>query len=372
MTSGQQPEGTGASVPESGAPSWKIGALLEAAVSSGELPGAVAAAGRGPEILGQWVTGSADTTPGAQRPMTAGTVFDIASLTKVVGTTTTVLALAAAGALGLDDPVAGHLPAFTAFREGSVTIRHLLTHTSGLPAMAEFYRSCHSREELVEALFRTPLQVPPGSEVIYSDLGFMTLGEVTRAVTGAPLDDSVRRLVTGPLGLDSTRFTPLAGPCAVPPGCIAATERRDGDGLPWVGTVHDENARAAGGVSGHAGLFSVLADLARFAQWWVSDDDRAVPAALRRVAEADQTTGLAGRRGLGWVRIGDRFDILGPDWPPTAVSHTGFTGTSLALDPASGVWVVLLTNAVHFGRDHSAIKALRRDVHAAVASALLR
>lgn len=356
----------------------QVGALLEAAVGSRQVPGAVAAAGRGRKVLGRWVTGWADTTPGAVRPMDEATFFDLASLTKIVATTTVTLALAGAGTLGLDDPVAAYLSAFPACRDAGVTIRHLLTHTSGLPAMAEFHRTCRTREEVLAALFRTPLGTAPGTQVTYSDLGFMTLAEVTRAAAGTPLDVSVRRLVTGPLGLSSTGFGPLGllsagyGELSVPLTRVAATERRAaGDGLPWVGTVHDENARAFGGVAGHAGLFSTLADLARFAQWWVSDRDGPVPASLRRTAEADQTPGLAGHRGLGWVRAGDRFDILGPAWPPTAVSHTGFTGTSLAVEPASGVWVVLLTNAVHFGRGHTAIKALRRDVHTAVAGALL-
>ena len=311
--------------------------------------------------------------------MTAGTVFDLASLTKVVATTTLVLALAGRGTLGLDDPVTDYLPGFTACRrkpqgregpdgpDGPVTIRHLLTHTSGLPATVEFYRWCSSREELLSALFRTPLKVRPGAQVIYSDLGFITLGEVARVAAGTPLGTCVRRLVTDPLGMGSTGYAPLA----VPLTRVAATERGD-DGRPWIGTVHDENARASGGVSGHAGLFSTLADLVRFAQWWVSGDDRVVPAGLRQTAAACQTPGMEGRRGLGWVRIGDRLDILGPAWPPTAVSHTGFTGTSLALDPVSGAWVVLLTNAVHVGRDNRAIKALRRDMHETVAKTLLR
>jgi CubicO group peptidase (beta-lactamase class C family) len=303
--------------------------------------------------------------------MTDGTVFDIASLTKVA-TTTAVLALVATGTLGLDDPVTDYLPSFAACRPGPVTIRHLLTHTSGLPATVDFHRWCRTREELLGALLHTPLVVRPGSEVVYSDPGFITLGEVTRVVSGAPLDVTVRRMVTGPLGLGSTGYAPLGAPPSWPPDGVAATERRaDTGGLPWLGTVHDENARAAGGVCGHAGLFSTVGDLARFTQWWVSGADGPVPAALRRAAASDQTPGLAGHRGLGWVRIGDGFDILGPAWPPTAVSHTGFTGTSLALDPASGVWAVLLTNAVHFGRDHTAIKTLRRDVHAAVAEALV-
>jgi CubicO group peptidase (beta-lactamase class C family) len=139
--------------------------------------------------------------------------------------------------------------------------------------------------------------------------------------------------------------------------------------------VHDENARLMGGVAGHAGLFSTAADLARFAAWWVGDRGGPVPARLRRDAASCHTaglggTGLGGRRGLGWVCRGDRFDILGGRWPATAVSHTGFTGTSLALDPPSGVWAVLLTNAVHAGRDATAIRALRREAHAAAAAGL--
>jgi CubicO group peptidase (beta-lactamase class C family) len=120
-------------------------------------------------------------------------------------------------------------------------------------------------------------------------------------------------------------------------------------------------------VAGHAGLFAPVADLARFAAWWVSDGGGPVSAALRRAAAGCQTAGLAGRRGLAWACAGDSMDIAGGSWPRGAVSHSGFTGTSLALDPESGGWLVLLTNAVHFGRDHTAIRALRREVHAAAA-----
>jgi CubicO group peptidase (beta-lactamase class C family) len=155
----------------------------------------------------------------------------------------------------------------------------------------------------------------------------------------------------------------------VPPGRVAATEPR-GDGTAWTGIVHDENARLLGGVAGHAGLFAPVADLARFAAWWVSDSGGPVSAGRRRAAASCQTAGLGGRRGLGWACAGDGMDILGGTWPGTAVSHTGYTGTSLALDPASGGWLVLLTNAVHFGRDHQAVRALRRQVHAAAAPLL--
>jgi len=336
----------------------RIGALLDEAVGDGGIPGAVAAVGQGPVTLGRWVTGQADAIDG--RPMQADTVFDLASLTKVVATTTVTLALAGRGELGLGDPVAAYLPAAAVGRDDGVTVARLLTHTAGLPGSRSFYRWCGSRAELLRDLHQITPERPPGSQVAYSDPGFMLLGEVVAAVAGEPLDAAVRRLVTGPLGLTATGFRPN-GPAVR----FAATERR-GDGTAWTGIVHDENARLMGGVAGHAGLFASTDDLARFAAWWVSDDDAAVPAALRRAAATCQTGGLGGRRGYGWACPGDAFDILGARRPPTAVSHTGFTGTSLALDPASGLWVVLLTNAVHTGRDAAPVQALRRAVHEAV------
>ena len=325
------------------------------------VPGVVAALGRGGTTLATCVAGQADTL--RPRPMTAGTVFDIASLTKVVATTTASLALIGGGRLALGGAVTAYLPEATWPAE--VTIWHLLTHTSGLPGSVKFYQHCQTRAELFSELFRTPLEAPPGTRVVYSDLGFMALGEIVAAVADEPLDAAVRRLVTGPLRMDSTGYTPSG-----PPERFAATEPR-GDGVAWTGVVHDENARVMDAVAGHAGLFSTAADLTRFAQWWVGSGDGPVPAALRREATTCQTDGLPGvegypgRRGLGWVCPGDRYDILGGAWPPTAVSHTGFTGTSLALDHVSGIWLVVLTNAVHFGRDATAIKALRRALHAA-------
>jgi CubicO group peptidase (beta-lactamase class C family) len=350
--------------------------LLTAAVGPSRIPGAVVVAGRGPLTLEHQVAGHADTTPGSARAIRPDTVFDLASLTKVVATTTVTLALAARGALALDDPVAAYLPRFTAARPAAqpkATVRHLLTHTSGLPGSRKFYQWCRTREELLDDLYLTPLNAPPGTTVAYSDPGFIVLGELVAAVTGSTLDDAARRLVFAPLGMTSAGFIPSG-----PPARFAATERRadSADGSPWTGTVHDENARLLGGAAGHAGLFATAADLARFAAWWVSDTDAVVPAALRREAATSQTTGqtagLGGCRGLGWTCRGDGFDILDPPWPSTAVSHTGFTGTSLALDPATGWWVVLLTNAVHAGRDATAIRALRRAVHATVPATTAR
>ena len=338
--------------------------IIDAAMAGGHIPGVVAAAGLGPATLATWVAGQADSTPGCSRAMTADTMFDLASLTKVVATTTATLALASQERLGLDDPVTRYLPGFAACRAGPVTLWHLLSHTAGLPDTRKFYEWCGTRAELLQDLAATPLTAPPGTQVTYSDLGFIALGEIVATVAGQPLDHAVRRLVTEPLGMTGTGYNP-----ALPADRFAATERRP-DGTPWTGTVHDENARLMGGIAGHAGLFSTVTDLARFAGWWVSDADGPVTVRLRRAAESCQTAGLGSCRGLGWVCAGDRSGILGGHWPASAVCHTGFTGTSLALDSPSGAWAVLLSNAVHFGRDNTAIKALRRNVHAALPAGL--
>jgi CubicO group peptidase (beta-lactamase class C family) len=344
-----------------------VSSLISAAVADGGVPGAVAMTGAGPDVLGEWVAGLSCVSP--QASMTADTVFDLASLTKVVATTTLTLSL-----LGgeLDSPVGRYLPSVAA----PVTLRQLITHTSGLPASVTFYEWCRDREQLLAELHAMPLERPPGESVVYSDLGFMLLGEVVAVAAGEPLDSVFADLVAGPLGMHDAGYNPCGGtpPAGLPAPAasradlarFAATEVYDG--VPWIGFVHDENARVLGGVAGHAGLFATTADLARFAQWWVSESDYGpVPAALRTTATTCQTASLDGRRGFGWTCPGDRYDILGGHWPPTSVSHTGFTGTSLALDHVSGCWVVLLTNGVHFGRDATAVKTLRRSVHAALA-----
>jgi CubicO group peptidase (beta-lactamase class C family) len=347
-------------MPEPGDSLDEAAGIIRAAVRAGHVPGAVAATGKGPTVLATWAVGQADTTAGSARPMRAQTRFDLASLTKVVGTATAVLTLAARGDVGLDAPAGRYLPSFDALR--AVTVRQLLSHASGLPGSRKFYRWCAARDELLRDLAATPLEAAaPGTRVTYSDPGYMALGQLVSAVTGEPLDAAVGHLVTGPLGMTMTGYNP-----AVQYHDFAATEPRP-DGTAPAGVVHDENARLMGGAAGHAGLFAPVADLATFAVWWVSQDDSVVPAALRREAERCQTAGLGGRRGLGWACTGDSFDILHGTWPPGSVSHTGFTGTSLALDSASGAWLVLLTNSVHFGRAPDHIKALRRDLHAALA-----
>jgi CubicO group peptidase (beta-lactamase class C family) len=347
--------------------------LVNTAIQNGTAPGAVLAAGVGhSEPLLLHAAGDAQRDGSCLRPMTVGTVFDLASLTKVIATLPCVLHLVAGGAFGLDDPVARYLPGFTGAGKDQVTVRHLLAHTSGLPSDRDYpqvpaRRGTDRRAAIVAAALAEPLIARPGGAYAYSDVGFIALGELVAAVTGHGLDEVTRELVCAPLGMAARYLPPREWA-----GGIAATEIVDGAAK--AGVVHDENAEALGGVAGHAGLFGTAADLARYASWWAAGPagGPAVPAWLRDEALRCQTGGLAGRRGLGWVLPGDRWDNMGDGWPASGAGHTGFTGTSLSFDPRTGLWAVLLTNAVHFGRGpgHSVV-ALRKQVHAAVAAELL-
>jgi CubicO group peptidase (beta-lactamase class C family) len=340
--------------------------LVDGAIAAGVVPGAVLAAGlRGPEPLLLHVAGHARRDAVARRAMAADTVFDLASLTKVAATMPCVLHFSAHGDVGLDDPACRYLPAFKGQGKDEVTVRQLLAHTSGLPGERAYYRYITEAAGVRAAALTEPLVARPGSAFCYSDVGFIVLGELAAAVAGCGLDEIVREVVCAPLGLRATRY--------LPPGDwasrIAATEIVGGTAK--VGVVHDENAAALGGVAGHAGLFGTAADLGVFAAAWAGDGS--APAGLRAEALRCQTEGLGGRRGLGWGLRHDTWDNMGGGWPASGAGHTGFTGTSLSVDPRSGLWAVLLTNALHYGRgpEHSVV-ALRKQVHAAVAAELLR
>jgi len=360
--------------------------LIDNAVADGVIPGAVLAAGIGrAEPAIRHVAGFAQDDSRARRAMTYETIFDLASLTKVTATLPCVLRLAAAGQVGLDEPVRRYLPGFGGAGKDAVTVRQLLTHTSGLPDTRKYYEYLQDPDRLRAAALAEPLVAAPGSTVCYSDIGFITLGELCASVAGTGLGRLVAEVVCMPLGMADTRYLPHTDPAAP----IASTEPVAG--VAKTGVVHDENAEALGGVAGHAGLFGTAADLASYAAAWAAGDSvladsLGIPGWLRADALRCQTDGIPGspragepaarpptaRRGLGWQLRGDQWDNMGGGWPLPGAGHTGFTGTSLSIDPASGLWAVLLTNAVHYGRDprHSVV-GLRRQVHAAVAAALL-
>lgn len=337
--------------PEPGGPD--PGEIVADAVRRGVVPSAVLAYGRG--------TGGPVDVAAYGAGVGPDTRYDLASLTKVTATLPCVLRLAEAGEIGLDDPVAKYLPAFGKDR---VSIRHLLTHSSGLPAIKEVWRLPGTAEERFAAVLAEPLQAPVGTVVKYSDLGFVMLGRIVADVVGAPLQQAFDELVARPLGMTATGYLP-GGPAApTEANWFDDPERQD----PKSGVVHDENAESLGGVAGQAGLFGTASDLAAYLRaGWLAEDSPILTPAMRAEALRCQTGGLDGRRGLGWTLRGDSYDFMGRQWPSTGAGHTGFTGTSIAFDPASQIWCVLLTNAVLFGRDNRT-RGLRRSLHDAVAT----
>lgn len=338
-------------------------ALVRRAVEERRIPGAVVAVGQGAEEVWRFAAGWADATPGRERPMREDTVFDLASLTKVVVTLPLVLGLVEEGLLALDDPVQAYLPEFAGPDKGRVRIRHLLAHTGGLAWHREFYRT-RSGPDVLAAAMAEPLVAPPGETTVYSDLGFMLLGEVVRRVRGQDLDAVACRLVFEPLGMGTAAYRP-------PPAWrerIAATEAAAGGGGAKTGVVHDDNAEAMGGVSGHAGLFASAADLGRYAAAWLGAAGEGWLSPAVRALALRPATPPPARRGLGWVLRGDEMDFMGDLWPDAAFGHTGFTGTSLAVDPGEGMWAVVLTNRVHLGRAVD-IGPFRARLHNALAGA---
>ena len=275
-------------------------ALLTDRVTARVWPGAVAAVGHGDQLQAEWVAGWAEDGPGGRRPMTRDTVFDLASLTKVLATLPAVLQAVGRGEVGLDTPLA----AYVAGVDPRPTVRHALTHTTGLPSHQRFTVS--GPAELVAAAAAVPLVDPPGTRVLYSDLGFVLLGGVVAAVTGRAFEAVVADDVMAPSG-SSARFLPPAAWRER----TAATEVVDG--VTTLGVVHDENAAAGGGVAGHAGLFGTVDDVRTAVPIWLADGPL-LEATLRAEALADQTPALDGHRGLGWTARGDAFDVLDDGW----------------------------------------------------------
>lgn len=329
-------------------------AVLQDAIQDQQIPGAVALVAQGERLIAHEALGMAH--PAAGLPMAKDTIFDLASLTKVTATLPAVLLLLEEGALRLDDPVSRFLPAFPS---PEVRVRHLLTHTSGLPA--DF--PIHS---FAEAVAMAPVK-PPGAQVVYSDIGFILLGLIVEVLTGERLDLFFARRVAAPLGMTGTLYQPAP---ALRPR-IAATEYRDYLGAHQWGEVHDEKATRLGGVAGHAGLFGTAEDLWRYAQAWLLGQPYLLSRATVRAASRSYTDALGERRGLGWLLRSEEYPSCGDLVSHSTYGHTGFTGTSLWIDPEQALVVVLLTNRVYYGR-HDHILRLRPRFHNAVVAALGR
>ena len=291
------------------------------------------------------------------------TIYDIASLTKVVGTTAAVMVLYDEGKLDLDAPVRDYLPAFTGGAKDRVTIRHLLTHRSGLPAGRELWRSASSPAEARRQVIETPLYCRPGDCYEYSDLGADLLGFVAEAVSGQRMDVFLQERVFGPLGMTDTGFRPSTALR----GRIAPTEVAPPRGYPLRGEVHDENAFALGGIAGHAGLFSTAADLSIYAQMLLNGGEYAGVRVIADSTVRQFTARAAGTRALGWDTCNQKGSC-GSLMGANAFGHTGYTGTSMWLDPERDMFVVLLTNRVHAARALRPAKVIS-DVRADLADA---
>ena len=329
-------------------------AYLRSQVDSA-FPSAVVAVGRHDSVLLLAAVGHYGIDDA--RPVTPETVYDMASLTKVIGLTTACMMLVGEGKLDLDAPVQRYVPAFRGPGKERVTIRHLLTHSSGLPAWRPIYTETTTRATAFALADTTALLRQAGDTFVYSDLGAMVLTQAVEAITGQRLDAYLDARVFRPLQMTSTRFLP-------PPAWrdrIAPTERSQ-DGTIIRGTVHDENAWRLGGVSGHAGLFSTAGDLARFAQWLLGQ-----PAFLEWTQRQNLPPGSS--RALGWDTPSENSSA-GTKLGPRAFGHTGFTGTSMWIDPDKDVFIILLTNRVHPTRENSRIARVRPRVADLVVDAL--
>lgn len=365
----------------------RLDSTIEAALAAGASPGAALAIGRHGRLVR--LRGYGVLEPSEAAAVTPATLYDLASLTKVVGTTTAVMILIDEGRLSLDDRVVEHLPWWSAgdARKERVALRHLLVHRAGLPAFRRWFLDHSGRDAYRRAIGEVALESEPGSATVYSDIGLMTAALVVEAVTGRTLDAFLAERVFEPLGMRDTGFLPDPAERAR----IAPTEV---DTL-WRsgvvrGRVHDENADAFGGVAGHAGLFSTAADLAVFADLLLQGgtlppcraaepEGRPCPADRERelqiiapetVAHFTRRVDSESSRALGWDTPSGRSSA-GDLFSAASFGHTGFTGTSLWLDPERDLFVVLLTNRVYPTRDNTLHGPLRRAVHDLAAAAVI-
>ena len=354
--------------------------LVEAAIARHELPGAVILAGRGDQVAYVRAIGRRALDPSPE-PMTTDTLFDMASLTKVVATTTSVMQLVEQGRIRLSDTVTHFIPDFGRYGKDGITIRQLLTHTSGLrPDLELEVEFSGAGEAIRRAIDEVPVAAPD-ERFVYSDINFFVLGEIVRIVSGERIDQYAKAHIFGPLSMKDTGFLPAS---SLRPR-IAPTERcrdrawpcsADATDVPFLrGVVHDPTARRMDGVAGHAGLFSTAADLSRFCRMLLNggtlDGVRILsPATISRMIAPSTPVFMKDVRGLGWDIDSSFSANRGDLFPIGSFGHTGFTGTSLWLDPQSKSYVVFLSNRVHPDGTGD-VTALRGRVSTIAAAALM-
>jgi CubicO group peptidase (beta-lactamase class C family) len=341
-----------------------VRAILRRAIADSAFPGAIAVVGTHAGPLVTVAAGHLDWSP-SPRP-TMRTLWDLASLTKVVGMTSAMMQLVEQGKVDLDAPVQRYLPDWTGLNKEKVTVRHLITHQSGLPAFKQYFKVNASPDSTLKLFFVTPLDTLPGVRMVYSDIGAILLGKIIERVSGEPLDVYLTRRVFRPLDMRDTRYRPDRSQLAR----VAPTEKDPWRGRHLRGEVHDENAAALGGVSAHAGLFGSARDLDRLARAYL-DGGALGKARLAQAATIKQFTTVHdstfSSRALGWDTPSENSSA-GHFLKRPAFGHTGFTGTSIWIAPQHDLYVLLLTNRVNPTREHSKIGPVR----VAVADAAMR
>ena len=347
----------------------KIDHVVRRGIQAGGYPGAAVVVGRKGAAVWQRGFGRLDWTDESNAVDPTESIYDLASLTKVIGTTTALMILYDEGKVHLDDPVSKYIPEFAGGEKDLVTLRLLLEHRSGLPAGRDLWRIARTPDEARQAVIETPLSYHPDQFYEYSDLGADMLGFVVEAASGQRLDQFLAEHVWKPLGMDDTFFKPADSLR----DRIAPTEVNPPRGYPLRGEVHDENAFALGGIAGHAGLFSTAADLAVFAQMMLNGGEYGGTRIIADSTVALFTTRAARTRALGWdTCAGD--GSCGKYLSERAYGHTGFTGTSLWIDPDRDMFVILLTNRVHAARARRPAKVIadvRADLSDAAALAVM-
>jgi len=323
----------------------QIQPVVEDAIRDRKLPGAVVLIGRGDTVVYQRAIGNRALEPSIEA-MTTETVFDMASVTKVVVTTTSVMQLIEDGRIRLTDRVSTFIPGFERHNKADITVRHLMTHTSGLRPDLDLADAWSGYDKGIELAIDEVPASPPGERFVYSDINFILLGDIVRRVSGMPLDEYAAKHIFEPLGMKDTGFNPPASLRLR----IAPTEKIDGQ---WLrGVVHDPTARRMGGVAGHAGLFSTAADLSIFCRMLL-DGGRyngvriLAPLTVAKMTSPVPISSDPNLRGLGWDIDSSYSSNRGELLPLGSYGHTGFTGTSLWIDPLTREFVVFLSNRVH-------------------------
>lgn len=340
-----------------------IDSIMEEAVAKGNIPGGVVVVGHNDKVVYRKAFGWRSLEPTRER-MTVDTIFDLASLTKCLATTTAMMQLMQEGKVRLNDPVAAYLPEFAQNGKAEITVRELMTHFSGLAPDLDLKEPWHGRATAYEMAMQQRPQFPPGTRFVYSDINFETLGFLVEKVSGMPLNEYASKYIFEPLRMHDTRFLPPAS--WIPR--IAPTQY-DEDHKMLRGVVHDPTARRMGGVAGHAGLFSTADDMGIFAQELLSGSKILSRLSIEKMTTPQQPASAASLRGLGWDIDSPFSTNRGVLLPVGSYGHTGFTGTSLWIDPVTNTYIIILTNRVHPNGGHSVV-GLRSRIATAVAEAL--